>query len=270
MGPRAPVRRAITRVERDVGPCGRDASADRLEPSSFDGGVEVFVPGDGSRVIDSNKRIPAGAALIALGTSLGALVVARIEDVTTQAELGDYLERAGGRLFFAWILFVLSGLAWLVFVVEVRRLLPSGGARDLFVAAAVAGQAASWVGASLATAAAPSEAHDIPLSVYNAFGEAAHLAQAGGTAALGVSLVAAATAARRSAAPALLPRWFRRVTLMVGVILVPVSVIGPVALPLTWLWLIVVAVLLIRRSRQDDRPLRAGHPTDVHDCELPT
>ncbi|GAB3307813.1 hypothetical protein GCM10027451_16190 [Geodermatophilus aquaeductus] len=230
----------------------------------------MSVPGDGRRVDDSGRRIPAGAALVTLGTSLGALVVARIEDVTTQAELADYLERAGGRLLVAWFLFVLSGLAWLVFAVGVRRLLPAGGARDLFLAAVVAGQAASWAGASLATAAAPAEAHDMPLSVYNAFGEAAHLAQAAGTAAVGVALVAAATATRRSAAPALLPGWLGLVTLVVGVILVPASVIGPVALPLTWVWLIVVAVLLIRRSRQDDRPLRAGRPAAVHDTELPT
>ena len=205
-----------------------------------------------ARVSTNGRRVAGGAALGALVTSLASLFVLTREDVGTQAALRDYLARAGGRMAAAWVFAVLSGLAWLGFVSAMRRLLPTSGGRDLFVAAAVAGQATSWAGVSLATAAAPAEAREVPLAVFHAFSEAGHLAGAAGTAALGLALVGAASAGRQPSAPRVLPRWFWVMTLVVGVLLVPAAVAGPVALPLTWLWLLVVAVLLLRRPSHRD------------------
>jgi hypothetical protein len=174
------------------------------------------------------RRICAAAAFASLGSLWAALLVAAPEDVASQAALQGYLDRAGGRMFVAWILVVLSGSAWLCLVVGLRRMLPAGAGRDLFVVAAVSGQAAAWVGASLATAAAGPNARDLPLSVFNAFAQGAHLASAAGVAATGVSLLGF-TAAGRSA-QALVPRWFGTGTACAGVLLIPAAVVGPISI----------------------------------------
>ena len=98
---------------------------------------------------------------------------------------------------------------------------------------------------SLGTAAAVPDAHQIPLPVFNAFGEAAHLASVAGTAAIGLALLGLAAAVR--SAPGLLPGWFGWLTAGVGVLLIPASVAGPVSMPVTWLWLLVLGTLLLRR-----------------------
>ena len=211
--------------------------------------------GTGAR--DNGWQVAGGAALVTLVTSLAALLVLTREDVYTQSALRDYLARDGGRMAAAWVFALLSGLAWLGFVAPMRRLLPTSGGRDLFVVAAVAGQATSWAGVSLATGAAPAEARDVPLAVFHAFDEAGHLAGAAGTAALGLAFVGAATAGRRPSSPRLLPRWFWTMTFVVGVLLIPAAVAGPVALPLTWLWLLVAGMLLLRRPSHRD-PLERG------------
>jgi hypothetical protein len=197
------------------------------------------------------RRVAAAAAFGALVPLVAAALVAWPEDVHAQAALARYLDRAEGRMLGAWILAVLAGLAWLCLAVAVRRMLPRGGGRDLFVAAAVSGQAAAWAGVSLGTAAAVPDAHQIPLPVFNAFGEAAHLAGAAATAAMGLALLGLAASVRSGPAP--LPRWFGRLTAGAGVLLIPASVAGPVSLPVTWLWLLVLGTLLLRRP-----PLIAG------------
>src|SRR4051794_868528 len=103
------------------------------------------------------RRAAAAAAFGALVLLIAAVLVAVPEDVHTQAALQEYMDRAGGRMLLGWMLGVLSGLVWLCFVVGLRRMLPSGGGRDLFVVAAVAGQAMAWAGASLGTAAAAAD-----------------------------------------------------------------------------------------------------------------
>lgn len=203
----------------------------------------------------------AGAAFGALVLLVAAVLVAAPEDVHTQAALRGYLDRAEGRMLLAWILSVLAGLAWLCLAVALRRLLPRGGGRDLFVAAVIAGQAAAWAGVSLGTAAAAPDAHQIPLSVFNALGEAAHLAGAAATAAMGLALLGLATAVR--SAPAPLPRWFGWLTAGAGVVLIPAAVVGPVSLPVTWFWLLTLGTLLLRRP-----PLIAGS-ADVADSRVP-
>lgn len=207
------------------------------------------------------RRAAAGAAFGALVLLVAAVLVAAPEDVHTQAALQGYLDRAGGRMLLAWILSVLAGLAWLYLAVALRRLLPRGGGRDLFVAAVISGQAAAWAGVSLGAAAAPPDAHQIPLSVFNALGEAAHLAGAAATAAMGLALLGLATAVR--SAPAPLPRWFGWLTAGVGVVLIPAAVAGPVSLPVTWFWLLTLGTLLLRRP-----PLIAGS-ADVADSRVP-
>lgn len=227
----------------------------------------------GASVAANGRRVAGGAALVTLVTSLASLFVLTREDVGTQAALRDYLARASGRMAAAWVFAVLSGLAWLGFVAAMRRLLPTSGGRDLFVAAAVAGQATSWAGVSLASAAAPAEAREVPLAVFHAFGEAGHLAGAAGTAALGLALVGAASAGRRPSASRVLPRWFWAMTSVVGVLLVPAAVAGPVALPLTWLWLLGVALLLLRRPSHCDRlqpTFRGSGRSDGLDAEAQT
>jgi hypothetical protein len=207
------------------------------------------------------RRAAAGAAFGALVLLVAAVLVAAPEDVHTQAALQGYLDRAEGRMLLAWILSVLAGLVWLCLVVALRRMLPRGGGRDLFVVAAISGQAAAWAGVSLGTAAAAPDAHQIPLSVFNALGEAAHLAGAAATAALGLALLGLATAVRSGSAP--LPRWFGWLTAGVGVLLIPAAVAGPVSLPVTWFWLLTLGTLLLRRP-----PLIAGS-ADVADSRVP-
>jgi hypothetical protein len=197
------------------------------------------------------RRVAAAAAFAALVLLVAAALVAATEDIHAQAALAGYLDRAEGRMLGSWILAVLAGLAWLSLVVAVRQMLPRGGGRDLFVVAAVSGQAAAWAGVSLGTAAAVPDAHQIPLPVFNAFGEAAHLAGAAGTAAIGLALLGLAAAVRSGPGP--LPGWFGWLTAGVGVLLIPASVAGPVSLPVTWLWLLVLGTLLLRRP-----PLVAG------------
>ncbi len=179
-------------------PCGMDPIR---EVAVMTATVDLFSPQRLRR-----RWAAAGAAFGALVLLVAAVLVAAPEDVHTQAALRGYLDRAEGRMLLAWILSVLAGLAWLCLAVALRRLLPRGGGRDLFVAAVIAGQAAAWAGVSLGTAAAAPDAHQIPLSVFNALGEAAHLAGAAATAAMGLALLGLATAVR--SAPAPLPRWF--------------------------------------------------------------
>jgi hypothetical protein len=191
------------------------------------------------------RRAAAAAAFGALALLVAAVLVAAPEDVRIQAALQGYLDRAEGRMLLAWILGVLAGLAWLCLVVALRRMLPRGGGRDLFMAAAIAGQAAAWAGVSLGTAAAVPDAHQIPLPVFTAFGEAAHLAGAAATAAMGLALLGLAAAIRSGAAP--LPQWFGWLTAGAGVLLIPAAVVGPLSLPVTWLWLLTLGTLLLRR-----------------------
>jgi hypothetical protein len=191
------------------------------------------------------RRAAAAATFGVLALLAAAVLVAAPEDVHTQAALPGYLDRAEGRMLLAWILSVLAGLAWLCLVVALRRMLPHGGGRDLFVAAAVSGQAAAWSGVSLGAAAAVPDAHQIPLPVFTAFGEAAHLAGAAATAAMGLALLGLAAAVRSGRAP--LPRWFGWLTAGVGVVLIPAAVIGPVSLPVTALWLLALGTLLLAK-----------------------
>lgn len=191
------------------------------------------------------RRVAAVAAFAVLVLLVATALVAATEDIHAQAALAGYLDRVEGRMLGSWILAVLAGLAWLCLAVAVRQMLPRGGGRDLFVVAAVSGQAAAWAGVSLGTAAAVPSAHQIPLPVFNALGEGAHLAGAAGTAAIGLALLGLAAAVR--SAPGLLPGWFGWLTAAAGVLLIPAAVAGPVSLPVTWLWLLVLGTLLLRR-----------------------
>jgi hypothetical protein len=192
------------------------------------------------------RRVAAAAAFGALVLLIAAVLVAVPEDVHTQAALQEYTDRAGGRMLLGWMLGVLSGLAWLCLVVGLRRMLPSGGGRDLFVVAAVAGQAMAWAGASLGVAAAAADARQIPLSVFNVLGDAAHLAGTAAAAATGLALLGLAAAVR--SVPADLPRWFGWLTVGLGVVLLVVGTIG-VSAPVTSLWLLTVGTLLLRKPR---------------------
>ena len=194
------------------------------------------------------RRVTGAAVLAVLVTLVAAQLVGARDDVRSQGSLHAFLDEHAARLFFAWVLTVLAGLAWLIFVSGMRRMLPGGGARDLFVAAGVAGQAVGWAGASLGTAAAGPDSRDLPLSVYNAFGEAAHLASAAGVAATGLALIGLGAAASGSAT-AVLPGLLTRLTTAAGVLLIMTAVIGPISLPVTVLWLLTIGIVLLREPK---------------------
>jgi hypothetical protein len=200
------------------------------------------------------RRATGAAALTVLVTLVAAQLVGARTDVGSQASLQVFLDHHGARLFVAWVLTVLGGLAWLGLITGMRRLLPGGGARDLFVAAGVAGQAIGWAGASLGTAAAAPDARDIPLSVYNAFGEAAHLASAAGIAATGLALIGLGAAAS-GALPVALPRFVARLTTAAGVLLILTGPIGPISLPVNVFWLLTLSIVLLRRPTDTAAPV---------------
>ena len=194
--------------------------------------------------ISPTRRTIGVAGLVTLTTFAAAVLVAPKQDLSSSAQLLVFLDDNGRWQALAWLLSVASGLGWLVFVVGLRHLLPDGVSRDVFTGAAVAGQAATWVGASLDTAAAPSAAHNLSLPVYVAFGEAGHLAAAAGTAATGLALLALSRAA---ADGGLLSTTVARGTAVAGIVLVAAAVIGPVSIPAYALWLLIISVLLLRR-----------------------
>lgn len=193
------------------------------------------------------RRATGFAGLVSVTSMAAALLVANPQDVSTQAALQSYLESNGGHLAVAWLIGAVGGLAWLAFVVGLRRLVSAGVGRDVFVVAAVCAQAMVWTGASLDTADAPPEARGVPIAVFNAFREAGHLAGAVGTAAAGLSLVGLAVAASRTAGWS---RLFVRLTSAAGGLLVVAAVIGPVTVPVLVLWQISTCILLLRTSNR--------------------
>jgi hypothetical protein len=82
-----------------------------------------------------------------------------------------------------------------------------------------------------------------PLPVYQAFGEAGHLAIATGTATTGLALLGLASATGHSRF------WstsISRGTTAAGVLLILTAVVGPVSIPVYALWLLTISVLLLR------------------------
>lgn len=77
-----------------------------------------------------------------------------------------------------------------------------------------------------------------------AFGEAGHLAAAAGTAAAGLALLGLS----RAAAVGLWSTPVARGTGAAGVLLIAAAVIGPVSIAAYALWLLIISVLLLRRS----------------------
>jgi hypothetical protein len=197
---------------------------------------------------DPFRRKAAAAAFAALAALTAAVMVAARQDMHSQAALHAFLTSHGPQLFFAWVFVVLAGFAWLILTVLLRRVLAAGVGRDLFVAAMVAGQGLTLTGASLAAAAAPPEARDIPLPVYNAFVEAGHLAGAAGSAATGLAFLALAAAVASAATP-LLSRWWTVATRVAGGVLIVAAVAGPVRLPVTAAWLLVTGIVLTRSAK---------------------
>jgi hypothetical protein len=172
-------------------------------------------------------------------------MVAPKQDLTNNAQLSAFLEDNGWRQAVAWLLTLAYGLTWLVFVVGLGRQLPDTHGRDLFTTAAVAGQAATWAGVSLNTATAPGTTHGVTLPVYEAFGEAGHLAFAAGTAATGLAMIGLARAA---VAGGLWSITTTRLTAFAGTVLIVTAVIGPISIPVFVAWLLVVSILLLRSA----------------------
>jgi hypothetical protein len=189
-------------------------------------------------------RSTGAAGLLALTTLVLGVVLGSRPDITDQSALGSFLETNGTRLFLAWLLITVSGLAWLCFVVGIRGMVPAGGGRDVFTLAAIAAQAATWMGSALDTATAPSGAHDVPLSVYTAFGEAGHLAGAAGIAATGLALTGLAFAMRLRRMA--WPRSLARFTMGAGILLMLTAPVGPVSLPVLALWTAATSVTAFR------------------------
>jgi hypothetical protein len=190
-----------------------------------------------------SRRATGTIGLLSLALFIAAVLVAPKQDVTTPTQLHAFLKENGVLQAVAWLLTVLWGLTWLLFVVGLRRLLPESQGRDLFTAAAVAGQAATWAGVSLNTATAPSGAHGVTLPVYEAFGEAGHLAMAAGTAATGLALIGLARAA---ADAGFWSTTTTRVTVVAGTVLIVTAVIGPISIPVYVIWLLATSILLLR------------------------
>lgn len=189
-------------------------------------------------------RLTGAAGLLALTTLVLGVVLGARPDIADQSALGAFLQANGTRLFLAWLLTTVSGLAWLCFVVGIRGYLPAGRGRDVFTLASVAAQAATWMGSALDTATAPSGAHDVPLSVYTAFGEAGHLAGAAGIAATGLALTGLASAMRRR--PTAWPWSLARLTTAAGILLMLTAPIGPASLPVLALWTFTASVSAFR------------------------
>jgi hypothetical protein len=194
-----------------------------------------------------SARATGNIGLLTLLVFIAAILVAPKQDVTTPTQLHVFLKGNGVLLAVAWVLTLVWGLTWLLFVVGLRRLLPESHGRDLFTAAAVAGQAATWAGVSLNTATAPSGAHGVTLPVYEAFGEAGHLAMAAGTAATGLALIGLARAA---AAAGYWSATTTRATAVAGSVLIVTAVIGPISIPIYVMWLLGTSILLLRASRR--------------------
>jgi hypothetical protein len=190
-----------------------------------------------------DRRAGAAGIVCVLTWIVGTLLAAK-PDLTTQSALRGFLDDNGPRLFVSWLVMSTFAIAWLVFALGVKTVITTGPAGDLFTAAAVAGQALIWTGASLDTAAAAPNAHDLSLAVYNAFGEAAHLTTAAGITATGLALM---SLARTTAAPAW-PRGFTRGTTFAGLVLLLTGVIGPLNLPVLAIWMTTASVLLLRRA----------------------
>lgn len=199
----------------------------------------------------SARRMTGAAGAATLVTFVAAVLVAPKQDLTTRAQLEAFLADNGRWQALTWLLMLATGLAWLLFVAGIRRLMPDGPGRDLFTIAAIAGQAATWAGASLNTAAAPADAHGLSLPVYQAFGEAGHLAVAAGTAATGLALLGLARATVRAD---LWSPTVSRATTVAGVLLILTAVIGPLSIPVYVLWLITISVLLVRPRHEDPKP----------------
>lgn len=188
-------------------------------------------------------RAVGAAGLATLATYAAAVLLAPKQDLTTRAQLHTFLEDNGRWQALVWLLMLVTGLCWLLFVVGLRRLLPGSPGRDLFAAAAIVGQAATWAGASLNTAAAPPDARGISLPVYQAFGEAGHLAIAAGTAATGLALLGLARATGNSR---LWSGSISRGTTLASVLLMLTAVIGPVSTSVYALWLLTISILMLR------------------------
>lgn len=189
-------------------------------------------------------RMTGAAGLLALTTLVLGVVLGARPDMADQSALAAFLETNGNRLFLAWLLTTVSGLAWICFIVGIRAHVPNGAGRDVFTLAAVAGQAATWIGAALETATAPEGARDVPLSVYTALGEAGHLAEAAGIAATGLGLIGLASAMRMR--PAGWPHSLAGLSTAVGILLMLTAPIGPVSLPVLALWTAVASVTAFR------------------------
>ena len=189
-----------------------------------------------------SRRAAGAAGLATLFSYAAAVLVAPKQDLTTRGQLHNFLEHNGRWQAVAWLLMLLSGLTWLLFVIGLRRLLPASYGRDLFTAAALAGQAATWTGASLNTAAAPADTHGLSLPAYQALGEAGHLAIAAGTAATGLALLGLARAGRNSG---LWSAAISRGTTITAILLIVAAVIGPVSIPAYALWLLIISILLL-------------------------
>ena len=86
------------------------------------------------------RRVMGAAALMVLVMLVTAQLVGARTDVRSQASLQASLDDNAVRMFIAWVLTVLGGLAWLGLITGMRRMLPGCGARDLFLAAGVAGR----------------------------------------------------------------------------------------------------------------------------------
>ena len=216
-------------------------------------------PADNPGVTSNHARTDAcrrtgTAGIIAVATLVAGVLLDTRTDVHTQNALHSFLDDSGSRLFIAWVFLLVSGLAWLGVVVGLRSLLPRGGATDLFVIGAALGQALVWCGASTDTAAAAPNAHDLPLAVFNALTEAAHLTTAAGIAVTGLALIGLA----QVRATSLWHRAFARGTAAVGVILVLGAVIGPLSLPVLALWMLTASILLLSAARASGRATEAA------------
>lgn len=187
-------------------------------------------------------RRTGAAGLVAVFTLVFATVLGTRTDVLSRPALHSFLENSGSRLFIAWLFMVVSGLAWLGFVVGLRSILPAGPSADLFGVGAVLAQALTWCGASLNTAAAAPDARGLSLPVFNALGEAAHLTTAAGVAATGLALLGLAA----SGATVLWSTTFAKATGTAGVLLILTAVIGPLSLPVLVLWTTTAAILVLR------------------------
>jgi hypothetical protein len=196
----------------------------------------------GSRT-DQTRQVTAAAAFVALGAVVAGPLVAMREDPQTQHALQAYLDRMEVRLFLAWVLAGVAAIAWVCLALGLRRMLPPSVGRDFFLALIPAAQVALWVGSSLDAATTRPVARDVPLPVHYAFTDAGHSAVVAGTAFSGLALLGLASALK--ATPVVGSRWFRRLTAVAGVLLLPAGA-GPVSWGVTILWLLLTGAVLLR------------------------